>query len=180
MATTQVSLFDQRDLAERFFFDTSFLVDLVVASQPRHTAAEQFFSRLVAEQKGRSFFVSPLTYAEFSQATARIFLIADHGLQGKEAQERLQRGGLRLVIGQVVAALSNLNEALDAMYESVQQIQLDVDLWFDAAGIMSAYGVLPYDSLHIAAAKRARTVNIVTFDKYFDRVPDLVLWRDRL
>ena len=80
----------------------------------------------------------------------------------------------------MVAALSNLNEALDAMYESVQQIQLDVDLWFDAAGIMSAYGVLPYDSLHIAAAKRARTVNIVTFDKYFDRVPDLVLWRDRL
>jgi predicted nucleic acid-binding protein len=180
LAPTQVRLFNHAELPERFFFDTSFLVDLVIASQPRHAAAEEFFGRLVAEQRGRAFFISPLTYAEFSQATARIFLIADHGVDPKQVSQRMQRGGLRLVIGQVVAALSNLNEALDTMYESVRQIQLDVDLWFEAAGIMSAFGVLPYDSLHVAATRRARTVNIITFDHYFDRVPDLMLWRDRL
>lgn len=180
MAATRVRLFNDPNLPARFFFDTSFLVDLIVASQPRHPAAEGFFARLIAEKNGRHFFLSALTYAEFAQATARIFLIADHGMQPREAQEKLQRGDLRLVIGQVLAALANLDEALDLMYEEIQQVRLDVDLWKTAAQNMSENGMLPYDSLHVAAARKAKALDIVTFDHYFDRAPDVTLWRDRL
>lgn len=180
MAVPRVRLFSDPNLPSRLFFDTSFLVDLIVASQPRHAAAEGFFARLVAEKDGRRFFLSALTYAEFAQATARIFLIADHGMEPREAQVKLQTGGLHLVIGPVLAALANLDDALDLMYEEIQQVRLDVDLWKAAAKNMSQNWMLPYDSLHVAAARSAKALDIVTFDRYFDRAPDLTLWRDRL
>lgn len=167
--------FADEPLPSRLLFDTSFLVDLVVATQPRHDPAAAFFDRVVRARPEVICIVSSLVYPEFANAVARLFLISDLGLSSEEAQAHLRQRGPLEVADRVAAAMDALEDAL-SYPEEMFQVRLDLERWTEALALSLRVGLQPYDSIHAAAAFHARSADIVSFDWSFDKIPELNRW----
>lgn len=173
----EIHLFNEWALAPCYLFDSSYLVHLVIDGQPLHDDSVAFFERLVSEAGDRRYLISPLAYAEVANSAARIFLQADVGLSESDAQQHLRQNGPAVVMGRVTATMDVLAEALDRLGDELFQVRLDVTLWEAALAAMAGHSLQPYDAIHLASARHARCDHIVTFDRGFERVPDISIWR---
>lgn len=173
----QIRLFSEWVLAPAYLFDTSYLVALAIAGQPLHDESVGFFDRLVSDSAERRYLISPLAYAELANTSARIFLQADLGLAAAAAVQHLRENGPAAVVARVRQTLDVVADALDRLGDDVFQVRFDIDLWEKAADAMTANSLQPYDAIHLASARHARCEHIVTFDKGFERVPDIQIWR---
>lgn len=149
----------------------------MISTQARHAASAAFFQRLEANKRGRVFLVSPLAYAEFAYATARLYLVG-LGMTKTEAFRELEENGPAKVADDVKRALDTLDEILDHVWDEIRQVRFDLDLWGQARDLMLERKLRPYDAVQLASAQHAECSDIVTFDKDFDSVPDLMVWRD--
>jgi predicted nucleic acid-binding protein len=148
--------------------DTSFVVEALIATQPRHPECRAFLAYVM--RAGSRVHFNRLLELELWEATYRVALKElrrGRGARTVRHEPRALRRA-RAVREEVETAWRDVVTALDSV---------SVDLGDVAAWVpqMMAYGVSSYDAVHAATAVYLGVRPLVTLDYHFSLVPEAAL-----
>jgi predicted nucleic acid-binding protein len=145
--------------------DTSFVVEALLPSQPRHEECGGFLARLVSD--GVVVFFNRLLELEMIEAVYRLTLIERFGK--KDWRRRRFDGRARRRASRLAREmLGSWNAVLRAADHGVVELEQVVD---EVPGLMARFGLSSYDAVHVATAGRLRVRSLVTLDTGFAAVP---------
>jgi len=151
-------------LAESLLLDTSFVVEALVASQPKHEEAVAFLVRLAEEHVRVRF--SAMLELELAEVAFQLALKERHPRDWKRYRHdgRARRRAARL--------MSAVRLAWEEVLRDLDSERIDVvETLADVPRLMSAHGLASYDAVHAATAFRDPPVGIVTTDVGFASLP---------
>lgn len=154
--------------------DTSFVVEVLIETQPLHAVSADFFERLA--QAGTTVVTSDLLEVELAEAAFAIALKQRWGRRWRahRTDGRARRPARRLLAD--VAARSEL------LFSTLDRISIPLGRVAPAsAALMTDYGLASYDAVHAATALAAGADAIVTLDTGFALLParQLTIHTDR-
>lgn len=149
--------------------DTSFVVDALITTEPRHAAARQFMLRLVTEQT--TVFYNRLLELEFAEVAFKIACI-ESPMPGSWKAKR-NDGRVRRRAGRLTDALMReWNDLLTTVPHLLIELH---EVAADVPRFMTQYGLASYDAAHAATATYVGAGGIVTNDRGFGHVAETAL-----
>lgn len=157
----------------RLYPDTSFLLNVLIPSYPRHAAASAFLRQLV-RTGATTLYVSSLTWLEFGHAVLRPDCRA--GLAPDvQRQYRMDRWHDIDVRDAYLVSLIDRMQALLSEFDWYD-VAVTLDVSLHALQLMGQYGLKGQDAAHVACAQAVGVVDVASFDTDFRRVDGLHLW----
>ncbi len=151
-------------LPEEVLLDTSYVVEMLIVSQPLHAAAVNFLIRLADE--GVRIRFSSMLELELAETAFQIALKENHPKDWKRFRHD---GRARPRAGRLMTEVS---EAWKTVLTYFEHTRVDVeDVMDDVPWLMSNYGLASYDARHAATARQPDAVGIVTTDAGFCSLP---------
>lgn len=170
-AERNVYSFEGRLLAPpELVLDTSFVVDALVATQPRHAVCRAFLDAI--RDSGSVVYFNTLLVVELWEAAYAIKLRGRHG--GQWRRRRRDRRSLR----PAKALRDALDDAWRTALAGLSTVAVDVGEVVEAVPDFMSYGIGSSDAVHVATAAYLDVLPFVTLDYHFSLVPDsqLVLY----
>jgi predicted nucleic acid-binding protein len=153
--------------------DTSFLLNVLILSYPRYTAASAFFRQLVSTGV-TILYISSLTWLEFGHAVLRPDFRVGLG-PNLQRQYRLDQWQEFDVRDNYLVALIDRMQALLRQFDWYD-VAVTLDVSLHALHLMGQYGLKGQDAAHVACAQTVGVVDVASFDTDFRRVDGLHLW----
>ena len=175
-ATRAVFAIEEQELLlpDPIALDTSFVVEALIATQPRHAACGAFLAQIVG--RGLSVVTSELLRVELAEAA---FAIALKERWGSRWRRHRIDGRARRRAGRV---LDDTLGRYDEMIGTVTHVSVRLSVAAESmVTLMCGYGLASYDAVHAASAVAAGAEAIVTTDTGFALLPSplLAVYTDR-
>lgn len=148
--------------------DTSFVVEALISTQPRHRACNAFLTQIV--ERDLSVVTSELLRVELAEASFAIALKERWGGQWRHHRTdgRARRRATRI--------LTDTLSRYDEMLGTITHISVRLDRVIGmATTLMSTHGLASYDAVHAASAIAAGAQAIATTDTGFALLPPTLL-----
>lgn len=163
-AEPNVFSFEGRLLAPpELVLDTSFVVDALAVTQPRHEACRAFLDAI--RDSGSVVYFNTLLVVELWEAAYAIKLRRRHG--GRWRSLRHDRRSLR----PAEALRDTLHDAWRTTLQTLTAVDVDVGEVLEGTPEFMSYGLGSSDAVHVATAAYADVLPFVTLDYHFSLVP---------
>lgn len=155
-------------LPGRVALDTSFVVELLIETQPLHLTCERFMRQLIEYRA--AVVTSELLDVELAEATFAIALKQRWGARWRSHRSdgRVRRPARRL-LAEVATRFELLGSSADWISVPIGPVAAD------AAVLMTHHGLGSYDAVHAATAVAAGAEAIITTDTGFALLPSTLL-----
>jgi predicted nucleic acid-binding protein len=164
VAERSVFPFEGRLLAPpELVLDTSFVVDALAVTQPRHDACRAFLDAM--RDSGSVVYFNTLLVVELWEAAYAIKLRKRHGRQWR--RHRHDRRSLR----PAKAFRDTLHDAWRTALQTLSVVAVDVGEVVERAPEFMGYGLGSSDAVHVATAAYVDVLPFVTLDYHFSLVP---------
>ena len=144
--------------------DTSFVLDALLPSQPRHPACQAFLAGVA--EAGSTVFFNHLLENELWEAAYRVAFRELH--PGKRATDVRHDGRARRRAKRLRA---DVETAWRSVLDALDWVAIDVSEVADAVPDVMAWGLPSYDAVHVATALYVGVRPLVTLDYHFRLVP---------
>jgi predicted nucleic acid-binding protein len=147
--------------------DTSFVVDALVRTQPRHAACSTFLAAIA--DTGGIVYYNSLLEVELWEAAYATTLRALHGGRWRDRRTdgRCRRPARRL--------RNRMEDAWNTALDALNAVRIEVSEVASVVPQMMGYGLGSSDAVHAATARYADVLPFVTLDFHFTHVPQRLL-----
>jgi predicted nucleic acid-binding protein len=150
--------------------DSSFVVESLVGTQPRHAVCREFLQRLL--DNGTTLYFNRLLEVELAETAFRLAL--EERFPNRRIRDQMRRDGrARRRAGRL---MEQARSAWDDVLAAFAYVCIELhEVARSAPGLMQVYGLTSYDAVHVATALRVGVRDLVTLDVGFANVPNGVL-----
>ncbi len=155
-------------LPDEFVVDTSFIVDALIATQPRHNACRTFLEQMA--EAGTVIYFNRLLELELAETAFKIALKESHGGRWRTVRhDGRSRNRGRHLLDRVRGAWDEVRRAIPSACVEVGEVVEQVP------DFMSRFGLSSYDAVHAATARYVNVRDLVTLDFGFTSIPSRAL-----
>jgi predicted nucleic acid-binding protein len=145
-------------------FDTSFVVEALIVSQPLHSVCNDYLVRFAGA--GSTIVYSGLLELELAETAFQIALKERHPKDWKRFRsDGRARRRARTLLTQIMDSWAAVLAVVPSAHVAVEEARHLVP------GLMSDYGLASYDALHVGSAIEAAVTAVVTTDAGFAAAP---------
>lgn len=166
--------FNDSNLPDIIYFDTSFAIEILIKGQKYHQQCKDFIKRLSEKQSIIIFsdLLRPELWCGAISVCIRDYYKGDVGISRKIKEHP------KLVRHFHAKAVRIEKDFFDLLqrFKNWASVEIKENILNKALSLMKEYSLPSYDAIHIATMEKWDITDIAVFDQHIENIPSIKIW----